>query len=78
MTKLTLSIDEEVVKIAKDLARDRGSSVSEMVTAFFVSLARASQPPSEVPPVLQKLTGVLKPEEADPQDYLDHLKRKYS
>ena len=77
MAKLTLSVDDEIIELAKDLARERGLSVSQMVSAFFSSVASSSKMPEDLPPVLAKLCGVLKPEEADLGKYRHHLESKY-
>jgi antitoxin component of RelBE/YafQ-DinJ toxin-antitoxin module len=77
MAKLTLSVDDEIIELAKDLARERGLSVSQMVSAFFSSVATSSKMPEDLPPVLAKLCGVLKPEEVDVSKYRHHLESKY-
>ena len=46
MAKLTLSVDERVVSRAKQYAKRRGVSVSEMVEAY---LSAVAQPPGRVP-----------------------------
>jgi hypothetical protein len=40
MTKLTLSVDEETVEQAKQLARANGTSVSRMFSEFVAALVR--------------------------------------
>ncbi len=77
MAKLTLSVDDKVIKAAKEWARARGLSVSQMVSTFFVSVTRPKQPPDEMPPVLKKLSGILEKEEGLIEDYYDHVERKY-
>ena len=74
MAKLTLSVDEEVVTRAKRFAADHGTSVSKMVQHYLES---ATEPADEdLPPVLRSLRGILK--NADRQDYMDYLEKKYS
>ncbi len=77
MAKLTLSVDDKVIKAAKEWARARGLSVSQMVSTFFVSVTRSKQPPDEMPPVLKKLSGILEKEEGFIKDYYDHVESKY-
>lgn len=61
MPKLTLSVDEEVVRQAKVWAAKEGTSVSRLVERF---LREASTPPASpepgATPVLRRLRGSLK------------------
>ena len=78
MTKLTLSMDEEVVARAKRYAASRRTSVSQLVERY---LSAVSQPVAladeELPPKLKRLRGVLKGVKFDRKDYIDYLERKY-
>ena len=77
MSKLTLSVDDETIRFAKAWARKRGLSLSQAVSVFFDSLAASRKAPEEMPPILKKLTGVLKEDEASVKKYHDHLESKY-
>ncbi len=74
MPKLTLSVDERVVRRAKRYAAAQGTSVSKLVERYLDLLARPVDM-SEAPPVLRMLRGAArgKPAEA----YLKHIARKY-
>jgi hypothetical protein len=74
MPKLTLSVDAEVVALAKRYAKAHGVSVSGLVQAYLSAVARpgASERDS---PMLRTLRGTLK--KARPEDYKKHLSRKY-
>ena len=61
MSKLTLSVDDEVIRQAKAWAAKEGTSVSQLVERF----PREASAPSESPeagsaPVLRRLRGCLK------------------
>jgi hypothetical protein len=75
-SKLTLSVDPNVVSRAKSYAKQRGISISEMVETY---LAAVSEPSLSTPkgptPVLRMVQGSLK--KASPQDYRKHLAAKY-
>lgn len=73
MSKLTLSVDEEVVAGAKRFAAAQGTSVSRLVERYLTLLSRPEEPPPA--PVLQELRGLLK--EGSREDYRRHLVRKY-
>ena len=77
MAKLTLSVDDQAIKIAKNWARIQGISVSQMVSIFFSSITRSKQAPDEMPPVLRKVAGILEMKERPTQKYYDHIARKY-
>ena len=42
-TKLTLTIEKEVIEIAKEYAKDKGQSLSEMVENYFKILTSAKR-----------------------------------
>jgi antitoxin component of RelBE/YafQ-DinJ toxin-antitoxin module len=77
MSKLTLSVDDETVRFAKSWAKKRGLSLSHAVSVFFNSLAASRKLPDDMPPILRKLTGVLREEDASIKNYRDHLEGKY-
>ncbi len=61
-TKLTLSIEKDVIKIAKKYAKEKGQSLSEMVENYFkfVTLQRVNTKEIELSPRVKKLRGILK------------------
>ena len=77
MAKLTLSVDDQAIKMAKNWAKIQGLSVSQMVSIFFLSVTRSKQVPDEMTPVLSKLAGILEKEERPIEKYYDHIERKY-
>ena len=76
-TKLTLRMEEVIVRKAKMEARRRGKSVSRMVAEFIESVG--SQPVSRkpLPPTTASLVGILKGHEISEDDYKAHLREKY-
>ena len=76
-TKLTLRMDETVVRTAKREAKRRGKSVSRMVAEFIESIG--SRPDSEkvLPPTTASLVGILKGQKISEDDYKAHLREKY-
>ncbi len=78
MAKLTLSVDREVVAVAKRYAAQRGTSVSQMVEEYLRLVSRLAEPRSRpMPPILARWHGVLKGSRLDISDYREHLERKY-
>lgn len=74
MPKLTLSVDERVVRRAKRYAAAQGTSISALVERYLDLLSRplAKQ---EMPPVLRLLHGAARG--ADAESYKRHLLRKH-
>lgn len=75
MGKLTLSVDESVVRSAKRYARGHGISVSRLVEEYLGLMARSPDRPDEDPPVLKMFRGAARG--ADPKSYRRHLARKH-
>ncbi len=76
MSKLTLSVDDQVISRAKEYAKLHGSSISEMVETYLSAVS--APPPSHSTrntPILQSLRGIIK--NADIEDYRNHLAAKY-
>jgi hypothetical protein len=75
MAKLTLSVDDRVVSRAKQYAKRRGVSVSNMVEAYLAAVAEPHQAVSGAASILRSVRGVLK--NADIDQYRKHLADKY-
>ena len=74
MPKLTLSVDETVVRGAKRYAAARGTSASQLVERYLDLLSRPFDP-AKAPPVLRLLRGAARGVPADAGRR--HLVRKY-
>lgn len=72
--KLTLSVDENVVRGAKRYAAARGTSVSRLVERYLDLLSRPFDM-AQAPPVLRMLRGAARKVPADA--HRKHLARKY-
>jgi hypothetical protein len=76
--KLTLSVnDDKVISQAKQFAKSRGTSVSELVETYLASVVvvYTGQRAKFDAPILRSLRGSLK--QADIGDYRAHLETKY-
>jgi hypothetical protein len=72
-TKLTLSVDESVIKRAKRFSRRNQTTVSELVSRFLSSLGEHED---EAAPITSRLRGVLS-SDASVEEYHEHLESKY-
>lgn len=61
-TKLTLTIEKEVIEVAKEYAKEKGQSLSEMVENYFkfVTLSRNKINDKQLSPKVRKLRGIIK------------------
>ena len=77
-TKITLRMDETLIKKAKFEAGHRGKSVSQMVGEFFDYLGESNrEADNDLPPVTASLLGALKGHSIDEATYKKHLREKY-
>lgn len=75
--KLTLRLEDSLIKRAKKRARQKGTSVSQMVADYF-ALIDAEMPSinRDLPPITASLAGILKNKESKEEDYKKHLEIK--
>jgi 3-oxoacyl-(acyl-carrier-protein) synthase len=79
-SKLTLRLDDELIREAKALARQRGTSLSQLVADYFRALSRSRRDKPEdedLPPLTRSLAGALADANVDEEDYRAHLDRKH-
>jgi hypothetical protein len=77
-TKLTLRLEDALIRRAKEEAARRGKSVSQMVSDYFNSLKKGEPEKSpSVPPVTASLIGILRGSQVSEDDYKRHLEEKY-
>ena len=77
-TKLTLRLGNSLIKRAKKRAKQKGTSVSQMVADYFALIdAKKTSIKNELPPITASLVGILKDKGIDEEDYKKHLEDKY-
>ncbi|MDA8028846.1 MAG: DUF6364 family protein [Nitrospiraceae bacterium] len=77
-TKLTLRLDETLIKKAKKHARDNGKSLSQVVSEYFSLLDQEKSGVKEdIPPLTKRLIGILDGSKVDEKDYIKYLEEKY-
>ena len=77
-SKLTLRLDDRLIRRAKLIAKRKGKSVSQMVAEYFSLLeSRASRQDEELSPTVRSLKGVLKGHKINRKDHRRHLEDKY-
>jgi len=77
-TKLTLRLDDRLIRNAKRYSSRSGKSVSQLVADFFTLIETDEMMAgSELTPRVRSLIGSLREAEATEEDYRRHLKEKY-
>lgn len=77
-TKLTLRIDEKLIKAAKKYSASKGKSVSRLVSEYFQALVNEKLNEEEnLTPTVKSLKGILKGKKISEKDYKKHLEEKY-
>lgn len=63
-TKLTLTIEQEIIQIAKDYAKEHGQSLSNLVENYLklITVDRRSITPDQLSPRVKKLRGIIRVE----------------
>lgn len=79
-TKLTLSVDKQVIERAKLYAHKTGRSLSELVSEYFESLIYDEEKSRKISPKIKKLLGSVKlPNDFDEEnDRRSYLEKKHS
>lgn len=73
--KLTLRLNQRLIKQAKEYAAQHNISVSELVETYFLHLD--SEKEHTHTPLVQQLTGILPVDVDVKQEYEDYLVEKY-
>jgi len=77
-TKLTLRMDDSLIKFAKEYSAQTGKSVSRLVADFFEIIKNDKlNKEQQLTPTVKSLKGVLKRSNAQEGDYKKYLEEKY-
>ncbi|MDB4904247.1 MAG: hypothetical protein JWQ63_3528 [Mucilaginibacter sp.] len=78
-TKLTLTMEDEVIDSAKKYARQKGKSLSDIVENYLKSITANEEKPKALSPKVTSLMGVFKlPEDFDYKKHIGNaLIKKY-
>ncbi len=78
-TKLTLTIDDAVISVAKKYAKNKGKSLSDIVENYLMTLTAKESREESISPRILKLMGVIElPEDFDYKKALTRgLARKF-
>jgi hypothetical protein len=79
-TKLTIRLEESLVRRAKSYARRSGKSLSALVADFFALLGptNGAKDEEELTPAVRSLVGILSGAPGSEKDYRRYLEEKHS
>ena len=77
--KLTIKLDDDVIKRAKRYAINRKTSLSKMIESYLDTVTKPDSKKIKITPLVKSLSGVIKlPVDYDyKKDYTDYLTKKY-
>ena len=77
--KLTLKIDNSVIKSAKLFAKTHNTSLSKLTESYFKIITRKEISQKKITGVVGELAGLLKDKNVDinRNNYIDYLENKY-
>lgn len=77
-TKLTLRLEEKLIRRAKILAKKTGKSISQIVADYFALLEKQPEE-RDLPltPLVRSLKGALRGTKVEIEDYHRYLEEKY-
>jgi len=76
-TKLTLRLDEDVIRRAKEYSQEVGKPVSRLVEDYFRAVTAPAKPMEDLPPLVKSLRGCIEGSGVDEDDYRRYLEEKY-
>jgi len=77
-TKLTLKLDQSVIKSVKVYAEKNNRSLSKLVEDYFRNLILESDNKrNQISPLVQELSGIISATDLNRINYTDYLESKY-
>jgi hypothetical protein len=78
-TKLTLKLNEDIIAKAKEYAKSRKTSLSDLIENYLQKITSDKNSNRTITPLVKSLSGVISlPKDANhKEDYTDYLINKY-
>ena len=78
-TKLTLKLNEDIIEKAKEYAKAKKTSLSDLIENYLQKLTADKKDNKAITPLVKSLSGVisLPKDYNDKKDYTDYLTNKY-
>lgn len=77
--KLTLKLNEDIIEKAKEYAKSKKTSLSDLIENYLQKLTSDKKSKNTITPLVKSLSGIISlPEDYDDkEDYTDYLTNKY-
>ncbi len=77
-TKLTLKLDESIIKKAKQFAKENNISLSKLIEGYLKALTNNdSSKDIQISPLVESITGVIAEPDEERKNYNNYLNKKY-
>lgn len=77
-TKLTLTIEKDIIDTAKEYARKNNISLSKLIENYLYAISSKNELDEMISPFVESLSGVIKePFDDYKKSYPEHLSEKY-
>ena len=76
-SKLTLLLDDDVIRKAKDYSKSNETSLSKLVEEYFKALSIQQTHKVKTSTIVSETAGILKGAKISEDDYTDYLIEKY-
>ncbi len=78
-TKLTLKLNEDIIEKAKEYAKEKKTSLSDLIENYLQKLTSDKKSKKAITPLVKSLSGVisLPKDYNDKKDYTEYLTNKY-
>lgn len=78
-TKLTLKLNEDIIEKAKEYAKTKKTSLSDLIENYLQKLITDKKNNKTITPLVKSLSGIisLPKDYNDKKDYTDYLTNKY-
>jgi hypothetical protein len=76
-SKLTLLLDDDVIRKAKDYSKSNETSLSKLVEEYFKALSIQQTHKVKTSTIVGEIAGILKGAKISEDDYTDYLIEKY-
>ncbi len=78
-TKLTLKLNQDIIEKAKEYAKSKKTSLSNLIENYLQKLTNDKKSNKRITPLVKSLSGVisLPKDYNDRKDYTDYLTKKY-
>lgn len=78
-TKLTLKLNEDIIEKAKEYAKAKKTSLSDLIENYLQKLTDDKKSKKSITPLVKSLSGIisLPKDSTDKKDYIEYLTDKY-